>query len=744
MDTVADPQPPESVTLTDLKAARERLQAQRAQAACQRAQAEVLPHPVAVATGALLRRLAVQSLEQLVESWLQAIGTEADETRVHHAMSLVTHDVLSDLAPAAQAQAAQARLPLQLVDAFNRGATPRQILNVSQCAQRYRLLKSGTNSPGPWRNELTPYLTEIMDSLSEHSAVRQVTFIKSSGVGGTEAMYNWICYVMLHLQNKDLLVVVPTLELRDRSFNPRLAKMLDESPALAKLTPSAQRNRANRGDLLEYGARARVIKAGANSPDSLRSDHLPYVICDEVDAFPWDVGGEGDPMTLIENRQRTFSRAKTYLVSTPTTEGTSRIALQYSRSDQRRYHVPCPHCGELQALEFGGAGTGHGLKWRLGPEQPGEPPQAIAAWYVCQHCGAEIEEKHKPDMLAAGRWIAKHPQRKHHRGYHLNALYAPTGLGLGWLKIAQKWLDVQGDSAELKAFVNTYLGEVWREIGDSVEAGSLLARLEAYDPVACPVLLKTAGVDVQKDRLEASIVGWGAGEEAWLIDHLILPGDTTQQQVWDDLHDALIEAGVRLAGIDTGFNTSMVHDFCATRAWAVPVKGISGAGRPLVEDERRRRQRLRARRKRARPVEPLGVDQAKTLIYARLKLPAPGPGYIHFPQTPAFDDEYFAQLAAERLVTKVRGTRPFQEWVQLRPRNEALDCLVYALAAARLAPMLAGIVLPRAAQVGGQPADVVVPDSAAAPPAAAPAPAAESPAATIQRIQRLRAARRQR
>jgi phage terminase large subunit GpA-like protein len=517
--------------------------------------------------------------------------------------------------------------------------------------------------------------------------------------------------------------------------------MLDESPALAKLANSSQRSRVNRGDLLEYGARARLIKAGANSPDSLRSDHLPYVICDEVDAFPWDVGGEGDPMTLIENRQRTFSRAKTYCVSTPTAEGASRIAVLYSRSDQRRYQVPCPHCNEMQPLEFGGAGTAHGLKWRLAPEQPGELPHAIAAWYVCQHCGAEIQEAHKPDMLAAGRWVAKHPQRRHHRGYHLNALYAPAGLGLGWLKIVQKWLEVQGDTAELKAFVNTYLGEVWREVGDSVDANSLLSRLEEYEPAACPIQLITAGVDVQKDRLEASLVGWGAGEEAWLIDHLILPGDTTQPQVWADLHDALLESGVRLAAIDTGFNTSMVHDFCATRAWCIPIKGIAGAGRPLVEDERRRRQRLRARRKRARPTEPLGVDQAKTLIYARLKLPAAGPGYVHFPSSPAFDDEYFAQLAAERLVTKVRGTRPFQEWVQLRPRNEALDCLVYALAAVRLAPMLAGIVVSRAATIGGAPAEVL-PAKAPEPAPASAAAHNESAAATFQRVQRLRAARR--
>jgi phage terminase large subunit GpA-like protein len=515
--------------------------------------------------------------------------------------------------------------------------------------------------------------------------VRQVTFIKSSGVGGTEAMFNWIGYLMHHLGNKDLLCVLPTLELRDRSFNPRLNKMLDESPALAGLVTTAKRDRANRGDLMEYGARSRIIKAGANSPDSLRSDHLPYVICDEVDAFPWDVGGEGDPMTLIENRQRTFSRAKTYLVSTPTKEGASRITQQYERSDMRRYYVPCPHCGEFQHLEWGGKERPHGLKFRRAPQQDGDtgPAAVIGAWYVCRECGAEIDETQKTDMLAKGRWIAARPSVKHHRGYHINALYAPVGLGLSWIKIAQKWIDSQGDSAELKAFANTYLGEVFREEGDSIENVSLISRLETY-PDKLPVALRTAGVDVQKDRLEITVADWGAGEEGWLHDHIILPGDTTQPQVWQELHDTLTDLSVKIAAIDSGYNASQVYGFVEKRKWCFATKGVTGMGRPLVEDEKKRRQRLRVKRKRGIPVEPLGIDGGKALLYARLKLTEAGPGYIHFPQEPAFDDEYFAQLAAEKLVTKFKGHRPMAEWVQTRPRNEALDCLLLALVALRL------------------------------------------------------------
>lgn len=673
-------------TLADLQAERERLRAAQAKADFESALAATVPAADLLAAGNALRRLVLDALDALTDRFVSAIAGERDETRVHYLLSEDAHAWLTRLGEAAIPAAAA--YP-ELGERFRRGVKPRDLLTVSEWSDRHRELKSGTNAPGPWRTDFTPYLREIMDCLSEHSAVRQVTFIKSSGVGGTEAMFNWIGYLMHHLGNKDLLCVLPTLELRDRSFNPRLSKMLDESPALAGLVTTSKRDRANRGDLMEYGARSRIIKAGANSPDSLRSDHLPYVICDEVDAFPWDVGGEGDPMTLIENRQRTFSRAKTYLVSTPTKEGGSRITQQYERSDMRRYYVPCPHCNEYQHLEWGGRERAHGLKFHRAPQVEGDalgkdaPAAVIRAWYVCRECGAEIDETAKTEMLAKGRWIAARPSVKHHRGYHINALYAPVGLGLSWLKIAQKWIDAQGDSAELKAFANTYLGEVFREAGDSIENVSLISRLETY-PAKLPVVIRTAGVDVQKDRLEITIADWGAGEEGWLHDHIILPGDTTQPQVWAELHDTLIDQQIKVAAIDSGYNASQVYAFVEKRKWCFATKGITGMGRPLVEDEKKRRQRLRVKRKRGIPIEPIGVDGGKALLYARLKLTAAGPGYIHFPQEPAFDDEYFAQLAAEKLVTKFKGHRPMAEWVQMRPRNEALDCLLLALVALRL------------------------------------------------------------
>lgn len=631
-----------------------------------------------------VRDLIFATLADLPRRFAEAIEGATDETRVHYLISDAVHELLARIGEDAE-RASQA-LPV-FGSQFRRGARPRDLLTVSQWADRHRWITSGTNSPGQWRTDLTPYLRGIMDDLSEHSPVRSVTFCKSAGVGGTEAMFNWLGYVMDHLGNRDLMVVLPTLELRDRSFNPRLAKMFDECPRLAALVSRASRSSANRTDILEYGAHARVIKAGANSADSLRSDHLPYVICDEVDAYKWDVGQEGDPMELIENRQRNFSRAKTLWISTPTNDGESRIDLAYKRSDRCRYHVPCPHCGARQPLQMA-----H-FKYRT---QAGEETAldettktVTSAWFVCPECGAEIREGDKPALLAGGEWVAERPYIKQRRGYHINAFYAPIGLGLSWMSLAQKWVDAQADTSKLKVFVNTSLGEVFKEEGDGADATSIMARVENYDreslEKAGKLLRVVAWCDVQKDRLEASVFGFGVGEEAWALDHLIIPGDTSLPEVWAALDEDLREARIQRAGIDAGYNTSMVMAFCEKRRWATPTKGVTGRGRPLIEDERRRKQRLRTRRKKGQYSEPLGVDQGKALIYARLRLLKHGPGFIHFPAHPAFDDEYFAQLAAEELRTRMRAGRPFAEWVQIRPRNEALDCAVGALAICRLA-----------------------------------------------------------
>jgi phage terminase large subunit GpA-like protein len=554
-----------------------------------------------------------------------------------------------------------------------RAAAPRRALTVSQWADEHRVLtaKQG-GEPGRYRTARTPFLREIMDCFSATSRVREVVVAKSAQVGLTEATVNVLGYTMHHAP-APAMVLMPTLESRDAWKVQKLNPLLTDTPAITELLGTLKsRDATNRQDVIDFPG-AVLFLSGGNSPQSYAQRSVSLLIMDDLDRFPAEIGDEGDPVDLARNRLKAFARSRLLLISTPTEADTSLIWREYSDTDRRRYWVPCPHCGQSQPLDWGGPDLAHGIKWSA---------DLSAAWYVCAHCRGEIHEHAKPRMLREGAWVADNPGH-HRRGYHISELYAPIGLGGSWLDLARDWHAARGNNAKLKTFVNTRLGEPWTEPGHKVDPTALISRLEDYaEPRR---LARTAGVDVQKDRLEVTTVDWDAGEEAWIADHLILPGDTARPEVWEELGQHLADARVDFAAIDSGYNTSMVYEFVKARRWAAAVKGAEGPGRPIVEDEKVRARRLRAQRKKGVIVHLVGDDQAKALIYSRLQLLEPGPGYVHFPRDPAFDDEYFAQLTAEKLVPKVRGTRPVMVWVQTRARNEALDCLKYALAALRLA-----------------------------------------------------------
>ncbi len=555
---------------------------------------------------------------------------------------------------------------------------PRHILTVSEWADRHReLTGKQAGERGRWRTARTPYLREIMDCLSASSRVTDIVVMKSSQVGVTEAMINWLGYIIDHAP-APVMVLMPSLELRDAWKVQKLNPLLTETPAVREILGGLRsRDAANRQDVIDFPGGV-LFLAGGNSPNSYAQRSVRYLALDDLDRFPAEVGDEGDPIFLSKGRTKSFQRAKRLYVSTPTVRDTSLIWREWDRSDQRVWHMPCPHCGTYRPFEF--SETLCLAPWRGGCLH--YSAESDQAWYACGECAAVIAEHHKPAMLAAGRWIATHPERKT-RGYHLSALFAPIGLGPSWLDLAREHAQAARSTTTLRTFVNTQLGLAYEEQGDSVEPVGLLARLEEYPEPLAGIELRTAGVDVQKDRLELTAADWTAEEECWVLEHLILPGDTAQPEVWELLAETLLELAVHSVAIDAGYQTSMVRAFCAARPWAAPTKGIAGPYRPLVEDERTRRARLRRKRKGVY-VEPVGVDQGKALVYSRLRMPKPGPGYVHFPREPWADDEYFAQLTAEKLVTKMRGSRPYSEWVQTRPRNEALDCLLLALVARRL------------------------------------------------------------
>lgn len=548
-------------------------------------------------------------------------------------------------------------------------------LTVSAWADAYRVLsREASAEPGRWSTARAPYQRGIMDAFSE-PGIDTVVVMSAAQVGKTDIFLNVIGY---HIDQDPapILVLQPTLDMGHAFSKDRLAPMLRDTPRLShRVAPVKSRDSGNTL-LHKTFLGGHVTIAGANSAASLASRPIRVFLGDEVDRWPRSAGSEGDPWNLGAKRTATFWNRKLGAFSTPTVKGESRIEEAYEEGDQRRYWVPCPDCGEFQAL-----------KWANVHWEHGDPSTAR---YGCEHCGSLLDEAQKLPMLLGGEWRAEFPGRPV-ASFHLSALYSPWRT---WEEVVREFLASKGNPERLRVWVNTDLGETWEEEGDRVEPDALLLRREKYPadvPAGAAVL--TAGVDVQGDRLEAVVKGWGRGEESWLIDQVQLWGDPGQPDVWRSLEETLFNqtfahehgATLRVACtcVDSGgHHTEAVYRWVrqhrSRRVYAV--KGVGGEGRPLVG-------RPSKANKWGVKLIPVGTDTAKDAIFARLRIlpaespegPEPTPGLMHFPDWA--DPEYFAQLTAEKVVTRYHMGRQRRTYEKTRPRNEALDLEVYAMAA---------------------------------------------------------------
>ena len=566
------------------------------------------------------------------------------------------------------------------------GLRPEPEQTVSEWSDRYRMLSSKASAePGPWRTSRTPYLKEPMDCLSSNSLSQRVVMMFAAQTGKTESGSNWLGYVIHHAPGP-MLLVQPTVEMAKRLSKQRLESLINETPCLSeRIAPARSRDSGNTMFNKEFPGGIMVL-TGANSATGLRSMPCRYIFADEVSSWPQDVDGEGDPLTLAERRTTTFARRKILMTSTPTTKGSCRIEAEYLRSDQRRFFVPCPSCGEMQWL-----------KW---PQMKWEKDQPETARYECEHCKEQFSEVNKGRMLAAGEWRATAPGDGKTAGFHLSGLYSPLGW-LSWAELVDDFLRAKGDAPLLKTFVNTRLAETWDEqTGTRIDAEGLMERVEKYERGVVPdgVLCLTAGVDVQDNRLAVSIWGHGKDEEAWLIEHTELWGDPTRTELWKQL-DVLIEGEypradgkklrVMAACVDSGHCTSEVYSYCRQPRkgqLVVAIKGASTRGKPPIGRESKVDLNLKGRTiKRGASVYSVGTDTIKDTIFGRLRTNTePGPGYLHFGA--AATQEYFEQLTAERKVTRFnRAGMPLSEYVKKsNARNEALDTCVYSVAALHL------------------------------------------------------------
>ena len=576
----------------------------------------------------------------------------------------------------------------QVRSAFWEAMRPDAVLSVSQWADQYRILDSATSGhPGRWRTSRTPYLREPMDRLSPSDPCQFVILMFASQLGKSEVANNWIGR-SIHHSPGPALMVQPTVEMAQRYSRQRLARMVAATPALhARVGDSKSRDGSNTILSKEYPGGI-LILAGSNSAAGLSSMPVRYLALDEVDRFSPDAGGEGDPVELSIQRTAGFSNRKILLTSTPTFAGLSRIEEWYDRSDRRRNWLPCPGCGDFQVLQW------PRLRW-----DAGRPSTAI---YICEHSGCVIENRHKAKMLPDGDWRPDVPAASGLiRGYHLNALYTPHGWPNDFAELARQFMATRKEPVKLKVFVNTKLAETF----DPFAAGAishdyLTARCVALNEefgvwlddrgvehdagVPDSAVVLTAAVDVQADRLEVEVFGWGVGEEVWSLDYRRIPGDLSAPGVWAELDVYLGREWTTVSGwtmrlervlIDSGGHyTSQVYDFVREKRTRqiVAIKGRAGP-LPIWNPKPSRSAKGRV------ALYTVGVDAAKELIYARLKLDAPGPGFAHHPRGRA--ESYFRALVSERQEKVIRTGQPRIRWI-LPPRtpNEALDLRVYGYA----------------------------------------------------------------
>ena len=552
--------------------------------------------------------------------------------------------------------------------------SPPPVLTVSQWADEYRRLSPEASAePGRWNTDRAPYQRAIMDAVND-ARCEDIIIMSSAQVGKTELILNIIGYY-IDYDPSPILALQPTLEMAQTFSKDRLAPMLRDTPALKGKVKDARSRDSGNTILHKTFPGGHITMVGANSAAGLASRPIKVVLMDEVDRYPASAGTEGDPIKLAEKRTTTFWNRKKIKVSTPTIKGRSPIEKEFLTSSMEEWNVPCPCCGKYQPYEWG----------RI---------HFSDVTMECKFCLEHISERDWKSN--PGKWVAAKENNKK-RGFHLNELASPWK---HWEEIIEDFKEAdrdrkQGDIEKLKTFVNTALGEPWEERGEAADDNVLLSRRERYNAdLPDGVLLVTAGVDVQDDRFEVEITGWGKGYESWGILYKKIKCNLEQEEAWDKLEKFLdtelyFENGnsllIAATCIDTGGHfTSEAYKFLKKmerkQKKIFGIKGMGGEGIPLIN-------KISTNNVEKVRIFILGVDSGKEILMTRLKTVDEGPGYCHFPINAdrGYDETYIKGLTSEQRVVSVKDNRATLKWVKKSgTRNEPLDLRNYSTAAAEI------------------------------------------------------------
>ena len=555
-------------------------------------------------------------------------------------------------------------------------ATPPD-MTISQWADAYRILSPESSAEsGRWRTDRAPYQKELMNAMSDPH-VERVILKTSAQIGKTESLLNVIGYY-IDYDPSPILYVMPTDGMAKTFSEDRLSPMLRDCPTLRDKVDDPKSRTSGNTIFHKKFTGGHLTMVGANAPSQLASRPIRILLCDEVDRFPASAGSEGDPVQLAIKRTTTFWNRKIILVSTPTLKGASKIDAEYDNSSAEELNVACPHCGELQPYVWD----------QIKFEHESGTKEFKMLGYVCKHCGTISKEtlwKKQPI-----KWVAEHPEIKDRRGFHLNEMASPWKT---WDEIVTDFLEAKRQGREMmKVWHNTALGLSWEEDTD-LDIDELLAKRRKYYNCLVPkdVLLLTAGVDVQDNRLEYEVLGWGIDKKTWGIKYGVIMGDPGKRDTWAQLDDVLFtdyerEDGLRLqvatTCIDSGGHfTSETYAYCKRnemrRVWAI--KGHGGSGIPFITRPSKRNQA-------GAWLFTIGVDVGKDTISSRLKVGfEKEAGFCNFPMEAdrGYNEQYFLGLTAERRNVRTVGGKIVINWVTRSSgaRNEPFDIRNYATAA---------------------------------------------------------------
>lgn len=572
---------------------------------------------------------------------------------------------------------------IHLMQSIINEVAPPPLMTVSEWADEYRQIPAEYGAdPGKWVSK--NYQIPIMDAFTSKGVTKVVAMLGAQ-LGKSEILFNLLGRY-IHLDPCPMLMVQPTVEDSKDFSKERLTPTVDKTPVLASRIHEQKSRNGDNTILKKLFPGGYLALVGSNAPSGLAKRSIRVLVCDEVDRFAPSAGTEGDPVNLAEKRTSNFWNRIIGLFSTPT-DATSRIMREYMLGSQEEWRYQCPNCGEWHWI------TIDDMKFEYDVyEKDGQKSYEVHdVWWICPDCGFSYTEA---EVKACKQgYVCLNPGVKTVRSFHVNAFTSPW---VHWTEIVKEYLEAKDDEESMKTFVNTRLAQIYNPDVNIKDIEPLLARREPYDAdLPEGVLLLTASVDTQDDRLEYEIAGWGRDEERWGIEKGVLLGiPDAHSQVWKDL-DTLLERTFAFADgralkiartfIDSGGHyTDEVYEYCQERKYMqrFAIRGAHEFGIPLLNKFEK------AKNHSGLTLISLGVNDGKEYILQRLKtVTEKGPKYMHFPDADerGYDQRYFRGLLAEKIVLEKHRGRLIKKWKNVAPdgRNEPIDLQVYNLACMR-------------------------------------------------------------